>query len=102
MEYTSSLLIERVCEEIETGEVVLLKSHALLKDEAKVYVIKSQIIFIVQPIIDRLLAVFKNQSNLGNRLREIISKLQFYSPQDSGYATGNILNLLCQLQPNFK
>lgn len=101
-EYTSSLLIERVCEEIETGEVVLLKSHALLKDEAKVYVRISQIIFIFKPIIDRLLAVFKNKINLENRLREIISKLQFYSPQDSGYATENILNLLCQLQPNFK
>jgi WD40 repeat protein/DNA-binding HxlR family transcriptional regulator len=100
MEYASSQLIERVCEEIETGELVLLKSHALLKAEAKDYIRKAQISFIVQPIIDGLLGVFKNQINLEIRLKEIISQLQVNSPQESGYAAGNILNLLCQLQTN--
>ncbi|NMG05524.1 NB-ARC domain-containing protein [Brasilonema sp. UFV-L1] len=100
MEYASSLLIEQVCKEIETGDLVLLKSHALLKADAKDYIRKAQMSFIVQPIIERLLAVLKNQTNLEIRLREIISKLQIYSPQESGYAAGNILNLLCQLQTN--
>ena len=100
MEYMSSLLIERVCEEVETGKLVLLKSHALLKDEAKDYIRKTQINFIIQPILHRLLAVFKNQINLEIRLEKIISKLQVQSPQESGYAAGNILNLLYQLQTN--
>ncbi|ARV58820.1 hypothetical protein BZZ01_09380 [Nostocales cyanobacterium HT-58-2] len=100
MEYASSLLIEQVCQEIETGELVLLKSHALLKASSKEYIREAQITFIIQPIIDRLLAVFKNQSHLEIRLEEIISKLQVDSGQESGYAAGNILNLLCQLQTN--
>lgn len=100
LEYASSLLIERFSEQIKTGELVLLKSHALLKAEAKDSIKKSQIIFIVQRIINGLLNVLENQSNLENWLRQIISKLQFYSPQESGYATENILSLLCQLQTN--
>ncbi|WP_407883088.1 NB-ARC domain-containing protein [Scytonema sp. NUACC26] len=100
MEYASSLLIEQVCKEIETGELVLLKSHALLKASSEDSIRKAQISFIVQPIIDRLVAIFKNQSNLEIRLREITSKLQVELEQESGYAAGNILNLLCQLQTN--
>ncbi|BBD63703.1 WD-40 repeat-containing protein [Nostoc commune NIES-4072] len=97
MEYASSLLIEQVCKEIETGELILLKSHILLKADAKDYIKKSQTSFIIQPIIDRLLVVFKNQSNLEIRFKEIISELQVYSPQESSYAAENILNLLCKL-----
>lgn len=100
MEYMSSLLIDRVCEEVETGKLVLLKSHALLKAEAKDYIRNTQINFIIQPILHRLLAVFKNKINLEIRLEEILSKLQVYSSQESGYAAGNILNLLCELQTN--
>lgn len=98
MEYASSLLIERVCQEIETGELVLLNSHALFKAEAKDYIRQTQINFSVQPLIDRLRAIFKTQSNLEIRLGQIISKLQAQPTQESGYAAGNILNLLCQLQ----
>ncbi len=100
MEYVTNLLIERVCQEIETGELVLLNSHALLKAQAKEYIRKTQISFIIQPIIDRLLTVFKTKSHLEIRLKQIISKLQAQSPHESGYAAGNILNLLCQLQTN--
>ncbi len=100
MEYVTNLLIERVCQEIETGELVLLNSLGLLKAQAKEYIIKNQISFIIQPIIDRLLTVFKTKSNLEIRLGQIISKLRVQSPEESGYAAGNILNLLCQLQTN--
>ncbi|MBR8834889.1 MAG: NACHT domain-containing protein [Stigonema ocellatum SAG 48.90 = DSM 106950] len=100
MEYVTNLLIERVCQEIETGELVLLNSHALLKAQAKEYIRKTQISFIIQPIIDRLITVFKTKSHLEIRLGQIISKLRSQSPDESGYAAGNILNLLCQLETN--
>ena len=97
-EYLLGRLIEEIGQEIETGELVLLNSHALLKAQAQEYIRKAQVEFIVKPVIERLIAIFKNQSNLESRLRQIISKLQAQSPREPGYAAGNILNLLCQLQ----
>jgi WD40 repeat protein/DNA replication protein DnaC len=102
MEYANSLLVEQVCQEIEMGELILLKNHALLKASSKEYIREAQINFIVRPIIDRLMAVFTNQNNLEIHLEKILSKLQVQSPKESGYAAGNILNLLCQLQTNLK
>ncbi|WP_339385303.1 WD40 repeat domain-containing protein [Aetokthonos hydrillicola] len=100
MEYITNLLIERVCQEIETGELNLLNNYALLKAQAKEYIRKTQITFIIQPLIDRLITVFKTKVNLDIQLRQIISKLQVESPDEPSYAAGNILNLLCQLQTN--
>ncbi|MGK7872108.1 MAG: NB-ARC domain-containing protein [Xenococcaceae cyanobacterium] len=98
MEYLLRRFIEHICLEIEEGDLVLFNSHALLKAQAKEYIRKAQVELIVKPIIERLIAVFKNRRNLENRLRQIISKLKEPSPLESGYAAGNILNLLCQLQ----
>jgi len=100
MEYATNRLIERVCQEIETGELVLLNSHALLKAEAKDYIRQAQISFIVKPITERLLNGFKHKTYLENRLKQIIYQLQTQSAYKSGYAAGNILNLLCHLQTN--
>ncbi|MBW4509337.1 MAG: hypothetical protein KME64_22865 [Scytonematopsis contorta HA4267-MV1] len=97
VEYVSSLLIERVCEEIETGELFFLKNYALLKTEAEKHIRKAQISFIVEPVIEKLLVVFQNKSNLLVHLKEIISKEQANLSEESGYVVGNIQNLLCQL-----
>lgn len=53
MEYVSSLLIERVCEKIETRKLILLKSHALFKADTEDPIRQAQISFIVQPIIEQ-------------------------------------------------
>lgn len=102
-EYASSLLIERVCQEIKTGELVWIKSHALLKTEAKDSIRQTQISLILQPIIDKLLPIFKNKNNLEAQLRKILSntpKLQAHSLQEFDYAAKNILNIFSQLQSN--
>ncbi len=100
VEYMSSLLIEKVCKEIETGELFFLKDYALLKTETDEYIKKAQISFIVEPVIDKLLAIFKNKNSLLVHLKNIISKEQANLSKESSYAVENILNLLSQLQSN--
>lgn len=102
MEYLTSKLIQQVCEEIVTQKIVLLKSHALSKAQAKDYFREIQIRFIVKPVIDELLTIFKNQTRLENQLTQILSKLQKEYPHELGYTGGNILNLLCQLKTNLR
>ena len=113
MEYVTERLIEQVCQEISTVEIVFFDRYALMKAQTKDYLRSAQIRIIVQPIIDRLLDIFGNKESLKNCLIQILSKLRKSSgiaaPTPSsiealdsspklGYAGGNVLNLFWQLQ----
>ena len=101
-EYLVEKFIEEIISEIETGELVLFNRHAMLKAQGKEYIRNAQVKFIIKPVIERLIGVFKNRKNIEIRLKKIISKLQAQSFREPGYAAGNILNILCQLQIDLK
>ncbi|WP_052330844.1 NB-ARC domain-containing protein [Rivularia sp. PCC 7116] len=100
VEYTINKLIEHICSEIKSGEISLLNQYALLKASAKCYERETQIRLIVKPIIQKLSYQFENKNNLIIQLNKIISKLKTEFYLKPGYATGNIINLLCHLQVN--
>ncbi|MEH2245164.1 CHAT domain-containing protein [Nostoc sp.] len=97
MEYMTEKLIENVTQEIETREIILLNSHALLKAQAKDYIRDTQIRLVLNPITKLLLNTL-GKINLKCQLIQIISMLQEKSPLQPGYVGGNVLNLLCQLK----
>jgi WD40 repeat protein len=113
MEYVTERLIEQVCQEISSGETVFFNRYALMKAQAKDYLRDAQLRLILQPIAERLLAIFGNKETIKNCLIQILSKLRMSSgiaaPTPSytevlplspkpGYAGGNVLNLFWQLQ----
>jgi WD40 repeat protein/DNA-binding CsgD family transcriptional regulator len=100
MEYMTDRLVEEVCHEITTGEIRLFMSHALMEATAKDYIRNAQITLIVKQVIDRLSTIFRFTKNLENHLSKILFYLQNETPQTAGYAGGNLLNMLCQLQTN--
>ncbi|MEH2297862.1 MAG: NB-ARC domain-containing protein [Nostoc sp.] len=100
MEYMTDRLVEQVGHEITSGEIRLFISHALMEATAKDYIRNTQITLILKPIIDRLLTIFRYSKNIEYHLYQILLRLQ-QVPQAAGYAGGNLLNILCQLQTNF-
>ena len=96
MEYLTDRLIEQVCAEIQTGKIDLFKSHALIKATTKDYVRETQVRLILKPIAKRLLTILGDKASLS--LQQILTTLREQSPRLGGYAGGNILNLLSQLQ----
>ncbi|MBE9006167.1 pentapeptide repeat-containing protein [Fortiea sp. LEGE XX443] len=98
MEYVTQILIERVCEEIATENIQLLRCHALIKASTKDYIRETQIRLILKPVIDGLLTILRSKKGIEKQLTKILFKLRQESPQEPGYTGGNILNLLCQLQ----
>lgn len=88
MEYVTSRFVEQVKDELCHGTLNLLNSHALLQATAKADIRETQTQLILKPIADRvtttethwatLLQTCRNQPHLA-----------------SGYAAGNLLNLLC-------
>ncbi|WP_414589979.1 NB-ARC domain-containing protein [Scytonema sp. PCC 10023] len=98
MEYVTTKLIKQVILEIQTQETSIYKSYALIKAQGKDYIQEIQRQLILKPIINQLLGVFGNPDAIKNQLMQIISSLQEKLPTEIGYAGGNTLNLLCQLQ----
>jgi WD40 repeat protein len=95
MEYLTECAIARICEEIENGKISLLRTHALLKAQAKDYIRDIQTRLILKPIVEQLLATYSRE-NLEVRFQQILSQLQGKSCRETGYVAGNLLNLACQ------
>ncbi|MEH1879413.1 NB-ARC domain-containing protein, partial [Nostoc sp.] len=98
MEYITDKLVEQVWQEITSSEIALFNSHALIGATAKNYVRDIQIRLILKPVAERLLNIFITPKYVGDKLTQILDKLRDKSGVKRGYAGGNTLNLLCQLQ----
>jgi hypothetical protein len=107
MEYITDQLVEQVCEEIlefnlershQSDRLQLVRSHALMKAQAKDYIRASQRELILQPLIDELSARLGTTNAIALQLRQLVAIEQMRSPRQPGYVGGNVLNLLCHLQ----
>jgi hypothetical protein len=76
MEYVTERLIEAVCEEIETGSIRLLNSHALMKAQAKEYVRNSQVRLILGEVLEKLEQRLGNRDAVIARLTEVLAGLR--------------------------
>lgn len=97
-QYVLDRLIEAVCTEIEGKAPRLLESHALLKGQAKDYVRGSQMHLILEPVVDRLYALYgKEESERQVKSLIPILRQKRLKGLTSGYTAGNILNLLIRM-----
>ena len=108
MEYITEQLVEQVTTEIEqlleqTDETVVswkklrfLNSYALVKAEALDHIRKAQQKEILEPIKMKLLDGY--ETDLEAQIRRSFDRLRGQSFTKKGYAIGNLINLLCQLQ----
>jgi WD40 repeat protein/transcriptional regulator with XRE-family HTH domain len=101
MEYTTQRLIDQAYEEIVSETFSLLRSHPLLKAQAKDYIRKNQIRLILSPLLNKLLIIYE-KSQLESRLITILSDLREDQPPNRDYLAGNILNLLVELDVNLE
>ncbi|WAL62333.1 WD40 domain-containing protein [Thermocoleostomius sinensis] len=98
VEYVTEQFVECICHEICTGEISLFNSHALIKAKAQDYIRHTQIRFILEPIVNQLLSQIGTVERVEYHLRKILMALQDSPMLKPGYAGGNILNLLVQME----
>jgi WD40 repeat protein len=102
MEYVTDRFVEQVSQEIQAGDRVRLlhlKTHALLKPQASDDVREAQIRLILQPILAALQAT---QTAIQPLLTNLLEQLRGKPTSEVGYAGGNLVNLLCQIQPRLQ
>ena len=92
-EYAIGRLIQELCNEITTGALNYLNRLALVNTQSTDYIRSAQVRQIVQPLIHHLIEQFGTQQQLEQQIERLKDALR-ESPQRSGYAAGNLLNLL--------
>ena len=98
MEYITSRLIEKVCQEVNQKKLKLFRCYALMKATAKDYVRETQIRLILRPVLKGLLATSRCERNLEEQLIQVLEMQRETFPREPGYVAGNIINLLCQME----
>ena len=102
MEYVTERLIQRLCTEFTTRQLDVWQSHSLIRVRAKDYVREIQLRLIMQPMIEWLLSSYANASEVEARAKLLLAQQQHPSSSRSGYAAGNLINLLVQLQVDLR
>jgi WD40 repeat protein len=97
-EYLQNKLVEQIFEEIESENFLLLNQYPLLRSRAKEYIKQAQIKLIIKPLTDKLLTSYKNLKAIELKLQKILTNLRENTTLTPGYAAGNLMNILCQLQ----
>lgn len=98
MEYVTHQFIQQICQELETQAICLYRSHALIKVQTKDYIQEIQVRLILTPVVQCLLRRWRSADAISAHLTQILIALRNKSSAEVGYAGGNTLNLLHQLQ----
>jgi len=97
MEYVTINFIDKIYQEVISGNISLFKSHALLKATSADYIQDIQKRLIIKPILERLKMFFGNNHQIETHLINILDNFRGQSLYFTGYAVGNIINLLSHL-----
>ncbi len=102
MEYITHELIIKVAEEIKTQKINLLNQIALAKSQSKDFIRKSQETQIIKPVGECLINSFGTAQNINKQIQVILQSLHSGTNRSlkRGYLSGNIINLLRQLEIN--
>ncbi|BAY41467.1 WD-40 repeat protein (plasmid) [Nostoc sp. NIES-2111] len=98
IEYVTDQLVIFTSTEIISQSYELLRNYALIKAQSKDYIRQAQIRLILKPVIDSLVLALGSSNQIQFQLQNLLTKLKHEALSYSGYAAGNILNLLRQIQ----
>jgi WD40 repeat protein len=98
MEYMSDSLINQIDKEIRTGKIQFLNRFALVKANAKEYIIESQKRIFLAAIATKLIDTLRSESEIEQLLTQLIPTLRENYAVSDRYAGGNLINLFIHLK----
>lgn len=100
LEYATHQFVQCVSREIVSQTPERLKTHALIKAQAKDYVREMQKRLIVEPIAEQMLIQLGSPQAIEQQLQAMLKRQQ-QAPQPN-YVAGNLLNLFVHLQSDLR
>ncbi len=101
MEYLTDRLVSVLCDEIESGQMLWLHRHTLVKVQSEEHIQASQRVLLLAPVA-RWLVHSRGQSGAVLRLRQLLARLRHEAAQRPSYAAANILHLLLSLEVDLR
>ncbi len=101
LEYVTQRLVANLTEELLHGEWAQLRLYPCLKAQSLDYIREAQQRFMVQPILENLLAALGGVPQVVKGLRSHLQHLQSQAPNQTGYVAGTVINLLRSLNADF-
>jgi WD40 repeat protein len=98
MEYVTERFVQQICIEFETQQLNILQTHTLLQVQAKDYIREIQTRLIMQHVMEQLLSRFGSVAAIEAQARHLLRQ----QGKKPGYVTGNLINLLVQLQVDLR
>jgi len=98
MEFVTDRFVQQIYTEFETEQLNLLKTHTLLRVEAKDHIQEIQTRLIMQPVMERLLSHFGSVAAIAAQAKQLLRQ----QGKHPGYVAGNLINLLVQLQVDLR
>jgi WD40 repeat protein len=96
MEYLTNRFLHELSFEVVSGNLTLMTSHAIINTRSKEYIRNAQVRVILSPIIEILSSMIGRQ-HIESKIYQIIESLRSASDRSNGYAAGNCLNILSEL-----
>ncbi|MBI4781429.1 MAG: hypothetical protein HY785_08885 [Oscillatoriophycideae cyanobacterium NC_groundwater_1537_Pr4_S-0.65um_50_18] len=97
MEYVTQTLIEHCYREITTQTLDLCRSQALLKTQTQDHIRETQVRLVLQPLGQKLLGSENEKKTVEFLLEQLLDTLRGKPLAYTGYAAGNVINLLSVL-----
>ena len=99
MEYVTENYIEAVTDEIYQGQKLeFINAYPLIQARSLDHIRLIQERLILESVKQKLITAFGTTKKLETHLQQLLINLQQESPPTKGYAAGNLINLLRQLQ----
>jgi WD40 repeat protein len=97
MEYVTDRLIKSIAQEFISHQFHFLRTHAIMQATAKEYIRNTQKKLLLTPIGQKI-SNHQNITTVTENLQAIIQQFRQQSNNSTGYAIGNIINLLLALK----
>ncbi len=97
-EYVTNKIIETITQEVLLQRVDVIDKYPLVQAKAQENIRESQMERILRPAVQKLQKSCENKESLTNKFKDFITKLQERTAYKTGYAAGNIVNMLVELE----
>jgi len=97
MKYVTNQFVEQICEQLCEEDLSLLSTYALVKSKESNYQ-DFQFKPIITSIKEQLIKAIRSEQRIIERLKNLLSTLEGKPALEVGYAEGNILKLLAELE----
>lgn len=100
MEYVSDRLVEQASQELVSAHLDVVNHYPLLKTSVEDYISSSQVELILKPVAEGFHTQFPTQAAIQLQLSHLIDTIRQSASLQTGYSTGNLLNLCAHLSQN--